>query len=50
MQMPTDKRLSELVRQLNGVHALGHDRALKWTQRDCEVRCIRGQLHLQAKL
>ena len=50
MQMPTDKRLNELVRQLNGVHALGHDRALKWTQRDCEVRCIRGQLHLQATL
>ena len=50
VQMPTDKRLNELVRQLNGVHALGHDRALTWKQRDCEVRCIRGQLHLQATL
>ena len=50
MKMPTDKRLIELVRQLNGLHALGHDRALRWTQRDCEVRCIRGQLHLQATL
>jgi tRNA(Ile)-lysidine synthase len=50
MQMPTDKRLSELLRQLNQVHAMGHDRQLKWQQRDGEVLCIRGQLHLRVKL
>jgi tRNA(Ile)-lysidine synthase len=49
-QMPTDKRLLELMRQLRGVHALGHDRDLKWEQQDCTVRCIRGQLHLHAKM
>jgi tRNA(Ile)-lysidine synthase len=49
-QMPTDKRLVELVRQLRDVHALGHDRDLKWEQQDCMVCCIRGQLHLHAKI
>ncbi len=49
-QMPTDKRLVELVRQLRDVHALGHDRDLRWEQQDCMVRCIRGQLHLHAKI
>lgn len=50
VQMPTDKRLAELVRQLSQVHALGHDRALKWSQRDCTISCIRGQLHLDVKI
>lgn len=50
VQMPTQKRLDELLRQLNQVHAMGHDRQLKWQQRDAEVLCIRGQLHLRAKL
>ena len=50
MQMPTEKRLNELLRQLRQVHALGHDRALSWKQRDGEIRCIRGQLHLRATL
>jgi tRNA(Ile)-lysidine synthase len=48
--MPTEKRVNELVRQLNQVHALGHDRQLKWQQQDAEVLCIRGQLHLRVKL
>lgn len=50
VQMPTERRLSELVRQLNQVHALGHDRGLEWAQRDCLVTCVRGQLHLQVKI
>lgn len=50
VQMPTERRLSELVRQLREVHALGHDRALQWSQRDCSVRCVRGQLHLHVKM
>lgn len=48
--MPTEKRVHELVRQLNQVHALGHDRQLRWQQQDAEVLCIRGQLHLRVKL
>jgi len=50
VQMPTEKRLVELLRQLREVHALGHDRALEWRQSDCVVSCIRGQLYLQAKI
>lgn len=50
VKMPTEKRLNELVRQLNQVHAMGHDRQLRWQQRDAEVMCIRGQIHLRAKL
>jgi len=49
-QMPTDKRLNELMRQLREVHAMGHDRALYWQQTDCAVRCVRGQLHLHARI
>lgn len=48
-QMPTERRLAELLRQLREVHALGHDRDLKWTQRDCLISCVRGQLHLTLK-
>lgn len=50
VQMPTERRLNELLRQLRQVHALGHDRDLRWEQRDCSVRCIRGQLHLDVKI
>lgn len=50
VHMPTDKRLAELVRQLREVHALGHDRSLKWQQSDCVVSCIRGLMFLQAKM
>ena len=50
VHMPTDKRLTELLRQLRQVHALGHDRSLRWQQSDCVVSCVRGQLYLQAKI
>lgn len=50
VQMPTQQRLSELCRQLNQVHAYGHDRALFWKQNDCEVRCFRGKIHLQVTI
>ena len=49
VQMPTQRRLEELMRQLREVHALGHDRALAWQQSDCWVRCVHGQLHLTLK-
>lgn len=50
VHMPTEKRLTELLRQLRQVHALGHDRSLQWQQSDCVVSCIRGQLYLQVKM
>lgn len=50
VQMPTERRLAELCRQLNQVHALGHDRHLRWRQSDCEVTCIRGMVSLQVTI
>lgn len=50
VQMPTERRLTELVRQLRQLHALGHDRKLHWNQSDCQISCIRGQLHLHVKI
>lgn len=50
VQMPTEGRLAELLKQLRNVHALGHDRDLRWAQRDCVITCIRGQLHLHVKI
>lgn len=50
LQMPSQRRLAELCRQLNQVHALGHDRVLLWRQTGCEIRCIRGKIHLQVTI
>lgn len=50
VQMPSEKRLAELCRQLNQVHALGHDRELHWHQTGCDVRCVRGKIHLQVTI
>jgi tRNA(Ile)-lysidine synthase len=49
-QLPTQRRLDELVRQLRQLHALGHDRQLLWQQKDCEVTCTKGQLRLRVKI
>jgi len=50
LQMPSQRRLAELCRQLNQVHAFGHDRVLLWRQSGCEIRCIRGKIHLQVTI
>jgi len=49
-RMPTQRRLAELCKQLNQVHALGHDRLLHWKQNDCEIRCLRGKIYLQVTI
>jgi hypothetical protein len=49
-QMPTQNRLKELCRQLNQVHAYGHDRDLFWQQNDCEIKCSRGSIYLQVTI
>lgn len=48
--MPTDASLQELMRQLRGLHALGHDRAMQWHHGNCLVNCVRGQVQLHVKL
>ena len=50
VQMPSERRLADLCRQLNQVHALGHDRELHWHQTGCDVRCVRGKIHLQVTI
>ena len=43
-RMPGERRLNELLRQLRGLHALGHDRNLVWRHGALEVRCVRGRI------
>ena len=43
-RMPGERPLSELLRQLRGLHALGHDRNLVWRHGALEVRCVRGRV------
>lgn len=43
-QMPSEGKLAELVRQLQTVHALGHDRSLTWRHAGLVVRCERGRV------
>lgn len=50
LQMPTERRLAELCRQLNQVHAMGHDRALRWQTKGGEIRCVRSKIHLQVTM
>jgi len=48
--MPTEKRLLDLMRQLRGLHQMGHDRALKWQSGACEVTCIRGLIRVHVRM
>lgn len=50
LPMPSERRLAELVRQLAGVHQMGHDRSLAWRLGDWEVRCVGGVIQLHAKI
>ena len=43
-RMPGERRLSELLRQLRSLHALGHDRNLIWRHGALAVRCVRGRV------
>jgi len=48
--MPTQARLGDLMRQLRQLHALGHDRSLKWQHGSSVIYCIRGRIELHAKI
>ncbi|PVY61862.1 tRNA(Ile)-lysidine synthase [Pusillimonas noertemannii] len=44
LRMPTDARLAELMRQMRGLHALGHDRQMQVKHGDALIRCVRGRV------
>lgn len=44
LRMPTDARLQDLMRQMRGLHALGHDREMKVKHGDVFILCIRGRV------
>ncbi|MBB5213677.1 tRNA lysidine(34) synthetase TilS [Parapusillimonas granuli] len=46
-RMPTDARLQELMRQLRGLHALGHDRRMRLRHGDAWICCLRGRVCLE---
>ena len=48
-RMPGERRLNELLRQLRGLHALGHDRNLVWRHDTLEVRCERGRVIVSSR-
>jgi tRNA(Ile)-lysidine synthase len=48
-RMPTDARMADLLRQLRGVHSLGHDRQLRVEQAGHVVRCHRGRVWVEPR-
>jgi tRNA(Ile)-lysidine synthase len=47
LRMPTDARLQDLMRQLRGLHALGHDRQMLVKHGSALIRCTRGRVHAE---
>ena len=47
LRMPSDARLQELMRQMRGLHAMGHDRDLQLRHDGYLIRCVRGRMLLQ---
>jgi len=48
-RMPTDARMRDLLRQLRGLHSLGHDRQLRVEQAGHAVRCHRGRVWMEPR-
>jgi len=46
--LPTQARLAELLKQLRGLHARGHDRNLMWKHGQNLVRCVRGRVQIES--
>jgi len=46
LRAPTEARMRELCRQLDGLHALGHDRAMRLQHEGHWIRCVRGRVSL----
>ncbi len=47
LPMPTEARLTQWLRQLREVHALGHDRNILLKHEGCHIVCQRGRVRLQ---
>lgn len=45
--MPTERRLQDILRQLRGLHAMGHDRQMRVRHADAWIRCERGRVRLE---
>lgn len=50
LRMPTDARLQDWMRQLRGLHALGHDRQMRVKHGSVWVRCVKGRVFLDRGL
>ncbi len=48
-RMPTEARMNDLLRQLRGLHSLGHDRQLRVEQAGHVVRCHRGRVWIEPR-
>lgn len=44
LRTPTDARLQDLMRQLRGLHALGHDRQMQVKHGQAWIRCVKGRV------
>ncbi|HEY9279493.1 MAG TPA: tRNA lysidine(34) synthetase TilS [Eoetvoesiella sp.] len=49
-RMPTDARLQDVMRQLRGLHALGHDRQMKVKHGSVWICCVQGRVLLQQEI
>src|SRR3546814_1173227 len=47
LRMPTQARLDDIMRQLRGLHALGHDRGMRVKHGAVWVRCKAGRVFLE---
>ncbi|HWL28571.1 MAG TPA: tRNA lysidine(34) synthetase TilS [Burkholderiaceae bacterium] len=47
-RMPTDARLQDIMRQLRGLHALGHDRQMQVKHGDAWIRCLKGRVFIDS--
>ena len=48
-RMPSEARMRDLLRQLRGLHSLGHDRQLRVEQAGHAIRCHRGRVWLERR-
>lgn len=48
-RMPTEARMNDLLRQLRGLHSLGHDRQLRVEQAGHLIRCHRGRVWVEPR-
>ena len=44
LRMPTEARLADIMRQLRGLHAMGHDRSMRVKHGDAWISCVKGRI------